>query len=91
MKILITGAAGAIGSTLVKGMKDRHSLRGLDRRPIPDLEDTIQGDVFDFDTLLPTAVICLLKSAPLLLTLIVLGWRPSDSQDSHGGNGRAGA
>lgn len=52
MKILITGAAGAIGSTLVKGMKDRHSLRGLDQRPIRDLEDTIQGDVSDFDTLL---------------------------------------
>lgn len=52
MKILITGAAGAIGSTLIKGMKDRHSLRGLDQRPIPDLEDTIQGDVSDFDTLL---------------------------------------
>lgn len=31
MKILITGAAGAIGSTLIKGMKDRHSLRGLDQ------------------------------------------------------------
>ena len=52
MKILITGAAGAIGSTLVKGMKDRHSIRGLDLQPMPDLEDTIEGDVSDFDTLL---------------------------------------
>ena len=52
MKILITGAAGAVGSTLVKGMKDRHTIRGLDRLPMPDLEDTIEGDVADFDTML---------------------------------------
>jgi uronate dehydrogenase len=52
MKVLITGAAGAVGSTLVKGMKDRHTIRGLDRLPIPDLEDTIEGDVADFDTML---------------------------------------
>ncbi len=52
MRILITGAAGAIGSTLVKGMKYRHSLRGLDRVPMPDLEDTIVGDVADFETAL---------------------------------------
>ncbi|MCZ6676115.1 MAG: NAD(P)-dependent oxidoreductase [Candidatus Poribacteria bacterium] len=51
MRILITGAAGAVGSTLVNGMKDRHSIRGLDRLPMPDLEDTIQGDVADFDTM----------------------------------------
>lgn len=52
MRILITGAAGAIGSTLVKGMKDRYSLRGLDRVPMPDLEDAIVGDIADFDTML---------------------------------------
>jgi len=52
MRILITGAAGAIGSTLVKGMRDRYSLRGLDRVPMPDLEDAIVGDVADFETIL---------------------------------------
>ena len=52
MKILITGAAGAVGSTLVKGMKDRYALRGLDRVPMPDLEDAIVGDIADFDTVL---------------------------------------
>lgn len=52
MNVLITGAAGAIGSTLVKGMKDRYVLRGLDRVPMPDLEDAIVGDIADFDTVL---------------------------------------
>ena len=52
MRILITGAGGGIGSTLVKGMKDRYALRGLDRVPMPDLEDAIVGDMADFDTVL---------------------------------------
>ncbi|MBI4531184.1 MAG: NAD(P)-dependent oxidoreductase, partial [Candidatus Latescibacteria bacterium] len=52
MRVLITGAAGRVGSTLVKGMKDRHELRGLDRVPMPDLEDAIVGDIADFDTVL---------------------------------------
>ena len=51
MRILITGAAGAIGSTLVKGMKDRYSLRGFDCVPTPDVEDTIVGDIADFDAI----------------------------------------
>lgn len=52
MKILITGAAGAVGSLLVQGMKERHALRALDRLPLEGLEDTIEGDVGDFDTML---------------------------------------
>jgi uronate dehydrogenase len=52
MRILITGAAGAIGSTLVKGMKDRYRLRGFDRVPMPDLEDAIVGDIADFEAVL---------------------------------------
>ena len=36
MRILITGAAGAIGSTLVKGMKDRYTLRDLDHLAAAD-------------------------------------------------------
>ena len=55
MKILITGAAGAIGSTLVRGMKDRYSLRGFDRIPTPDLDDTIVGDIADFDAVVNAA------------------------------------
>ena len=30
MKILITGINGAVGSTLVTGLKDKYQLRGLD-------------------------------------------------------------
>ena len=47
--ILITGSAGAIGSTLVNGLKDRYTLRGLDMTPTPGLNDTIVGDITDFD------------------------------------------
>ena len=48
MKILITGAAGAIGKILVKGLRDRYILRGFDRLPMPDLDDAIVGELTDF-------------------------------------------
>ncbi len=47
MRILVTGAAGAVGTAVVKGMKDRYSLRGFDRVPMPDIADTIVGDIVD--------------------------------------------
>jgi uronate dehydrogenase len=49
MRVLITGAAGAIGTTLVKGLKDRHELRGLDCIETPGLEDSLVGDIGDSD------------------------------------------
>ena len=52
MRILVTGAAGAVGMAVVKGMKDRYSLRGFDRASMPEIEDAIVGDVTDFDTAL---------------------------------------
>ena len=52
MRVLITGAAGKIGSVLVKGLKDKYHLRGFDRVEIPDLEDGLVGDVADFDAVL---------------------------------------
>ena len=55
MKILITGAAGAVGSTLVKGMGQRHQLRGFDREEMPDLADSQVGDVADYEALLAAA------------------------------------
>jgi len=50
MRILITGSAGQIGTTLVQGFKDKYELRGLDLVPTPDLEDSVVGDVADFQT-----------------------------------------
>ena len=52
MRILVTGAAGAVGTAVMKGMKDRYSLRGFDHVPMPDIEDAIVGDVTDFNTVL---------------------------------------
>ncbi len=51
-KILITGSAGQIGRTLIRGMQDRYQLRGLDIHPTPGLEDAVVGDVGDLDTML---------------------------------------
>lgn len=52
MHVLITGAAGTIGSALVKGMRERHQLRGLDRVAMPGLDDALVGDITNFDTLM---------------------------------------
>ncbi|MBM3933062.1 MAG: NAD(P)-dependent oxidoreductase [SAR202 cluster bacterium] len=51
MKVLITGAAGNIGTALIKAFdKSKYQIRGLDIRPMPLLTDTIVGDVTDFAT-----------------------------------------
>ena len=54
MRVLITGAAGAVGSTLVAGLKERHELRGLDLAEVPglDAENVVVGDLSDFDVVL---------------------------------------
>ena len=49
MKILITGAAGAIGTVLAEGLRDRHELRGFDCQKMPEITDAIVGDIGDFD------------------------------------------
>ena len=51
MKILITGAAGTVGSIVANGLRDRYTLRGFDRVPMPDLDDTIVAELTDFDAL----------------------------------------
>ena len=33
MRILVTGAAGSVGSNVARGLKDRHEVRGHDRVP----------------------------------------------------------
>ena len=52
MRILITGAAGAVGSCVAAGLRQRHALRGFDRVPMDALEDTAVGDLADFDAVL---------------------------------------
>ena len=52
MRILITGAAGAVGAVVARGLQERYSLRGLDRVPMLELEDTVVGDIADFEVAL---------------------------------------
>ena len=53
MRVLVTGAAGRVGSTVARGLKDRHDeVRGHDRVPMPDLTDTVVSDLTDFDSML---------------------------------------
>ena len=47
LRVLTTGAAGAVGSTLVEGLKQRFHLRGMDRVDVPALTDTVIGDIAD--------------------------------------------
>ena len=47
-KVLVTGSAGAIGTAVVKELKARgHTVRGLDLRPTPGVEDAIVGPISD--------------------------------------------
>ncbi len=50
MRVLITGAAGIIGTVLTKGLKDRYELHGLDRDPMPLMDHATIGDISDFET-----------------------------------------
>ncbi len=53
MRVLITGAAGAVGSCVARGLSHhRHDVRGFDRVPMPDLDDGLVGDLADFDAVL---------------------------------------
>lgn len=49
MRVLITGAAGKVGTTLVKALHDRYELYGLDRAPMPLLARATVGDVADYE------------------------------------------
>ena len=49
MRLLITGAAGTIGTVLTKGLQGRHQLRGLDVREMPLLQDVVIGDISDWN------------------------------------------
>ncbi len=54
-KVLITGAAGSIGSTLWNHLKDKYTLRLMFHKNIPETtegEDTIVADICNFDQML---------------------------------------
>ena len=54
-RVLITGAAGLIGSTLWEHFKDKYTLRLMFHKNIPETtkgEDTIVADICDFDPML---------------------------------------
>ena len=55
MKVLITGAAGSVGTVLSEGLRDRYHVRGFDRQPMPLLEDSMVGDIADFERVLRAA------------------------------------
>lgn len=52
MKVLITGAAGKVGTTVARGMKERHEIRGFDMAPMHELDDAVVGNLSDYDTVL---------------------------------------
>ena len=52
MRILVTGAAGRVGSTVARGLGERHYVRGHDRVEMPELADTVVSDLADFDAVL---------------------------------------
>jgi uronate dehydrogenase len=52
MKILVTGAAGKVGSTVARGLRERHQVRGHDRIEMPELDDTVVSDLTNLDALM---------------------------------------
>ena len=52
MRVLMTGSAGNVGRILVRGLKDKFEFRGFDLKPTAGLEDSVVGDLADFDAVL---------------------------------------
>lgn len=52
MRILVTGAAGKVGSTVAQGLLQRHCVRGHDRVKMTELEDTVVSDLTDYEAVL---------------------------------------
>ncbi|MEW6754977.1 MAG: NAD(P)-dependent oxidoreductase [Candidatus Latescibacterota bacterium] len=72
MRVLVTGAAGRVGGVLVRGLQERHEVRGHDRLPMPELEDAVVSDLTDFGAVL--------RAAQGIEACIHLGGRPGGSE-----------
>ena len=49
-RVLVTGSAGAVGNAVCVELQARgHTVRGVDQRPTPNVEDAIEGDLADKD------------------------------------------
>ena len=49
MKVLLTGAAGYIGSTVARELEKKNDVRGVDMRPISELNDSRVVDLNSYD------------------------------------------
>ncbi len=50
-RVLVTGSAGMIGSAVAAELKNRgHQVRGFDIKPSPGLDDAVEGDLADPQT-----------------------------------------
>ena len=77
-RVLIAGAAGTIGSTLVAGLRDRYQVSGLDIRAVPGLEDTVVGNAKDFKVCLRAT-----KDIDAVIHLINVRSDRGDWEDLH--------
>ena len=68
-KLLITGAAGRIGSLLSEGLKEKYYIRGFDRRAGSQTDEHMVGDLNDYETVK--------KAAQDMDIIIHLGGNPS--------------
>ena len=51
-KVLITGSAGKVGTTIREALRDRYDLSGVDRVPVPGFASTV-ADLTDLNAILP--------------------------------------
>lgn len=77
MHVLVTGAAGSIGSVVCSGLADRgHAVAGLDRLPEPE---GFTGDWFTADCADPDAVAAVFTAAPGLDAVVHLAAMPGEA------------
>ena len=49
MRVLITGAAGTVGKIVARGLYKDHEIKGFDLAPMPEIKDSIIGDLKDYE------------------------------------------